>query len=99
MVCFILLFIVTFTVSKVTSVPCSDQPTPGRASGDDIPGLQEVTKLQYCIIDNCTIMITDTGKKLDIIYTTNSLLIATPMDGRTSVNIAKLDYEVACITP
>ena len=62
MVCLTLLFIVILTFGKVTSVPCSDQQPPGSASGDDVPGPQEVTTLQYCFIDNCTILITDTGE-------------------------------------
>ena len=98
MVCFTLLFIVTFAVGRVTSVPCSYQPPPGPASGDDFPGSQEVTALEYCFINNCTIMITDTGEKLDIVYTADSLLVATPTDGRTAVKIAKLDNELVCIT-
>ena len=46
-----LLFIVILTtVSKVTSLHCSDQQLP--ASGDD--DSQQVTTLQYCLFDNCT---------------------------------------------
>ena len=30
--------------------------------------LSQVTTLQYCIIDNCTIMSIDTGQQLDIVY-------------------------------
>ena len=37
--------------------------------------------LQYYYIDNCTIMRIDIGEELDITYT-NSLLVATPIDGR-----------------
>ena len=53
----------------MTSLHCSDQQLP--ASGDD--DLQQVTTLQYCLVDNCTKGI-DTGEELDIVYTTNSLI-------------------------
>ena len=87
-----LLFIVTLTVSKVTSLHCSDQQLP--ASGDD--DLQQVTTLQYCRADNCTIIRLDTGEELDIVYTTNSLIVTTPTDGRISVLVPKAEYELSC---
>ena len=46
------------------------------ASGDD--HLQQVTTLQYCLLDNCTIMMIETGKELDIVYTTDSLIVTIP---------------------
>ena len=57
--------------------------------------LLQVTTLQYCIIDNCTIISIDTGQQLDIVYTTESLLIVTPKGGHTSVVIAKIDDELS----
>ena len=96
MACFALLSIVILTtVSKVTSLHCSDQQLP--ASGKD--GLQQFTTLQYCLVDNCTIIVIDTGEKLDIVYTTDSLIVTTPTDGHTSVVIAKLENELPCFTP
>jgi len=42
----------------------------------------------------------ETGEKLDIdIYTTDSLLIATPTDGHTSVMIFKQQNEMPCLVP
>ena len=97
MACFILLFIVILTtVSKVTLLHCFDQQLP--ASGDDIPDILQAAALQYCLVDNCTIMKIDTGEKLDIAYTTDSLIITTPTDGYTSVMIAKLEKELPCFT-
>ena len=87
-----LLFIVTLTVSKVTSLHCSDQQLP--ASGDD--DLQQVTTLQYCRADNCTIIRLDTGEELDIVYTTNSLIVITPTDGHTSVLVPRAEDELSC---
>ena len=96
MACLTLLFIVILTiVSKVTSLHCSDQQLP--ASGDD--DLQQVTTLQYCLVDDCTIMKIDTGEKLDIVYTTDSLIVTTPTDGHTSEVIARLENELPCPNP
>ena len=89
----ILLFIVILTtVSKVTSLHCSDQQLP--ASGDD--DLQQVTTLHYCQVDNCTIIRLDTGEELDIVYTTNSVIVTTPTDGSTSMMISKDEYAFPC---
>ncbi|XP_065920561.1 uncharacterized protein [Dysidea avara] len=88
-----LFFIVILsTVCKVTPLHCSDQQLP--ASGDD--GLQQVTTLQYCLVDNCTIMMIDTGEKLDIVYTTDNIIVTTPTDGHISMVIAKLEKELPC---
>jgi len=71
----------------LNSVYCSDQDP---ASGDDLPGPGEVTTVQYSFINNCTIMMADTGEKLNIAYTTSSLLVANPTDDITAnVKIAK----------
>ena len=99
MVCFTLLFIAILTVSKVTSFSCSNHRPSGSASGNDVPAPQQVATLQYCFIDNRTIMRSDTGEKLDIVYTADSLLVATPTDGHTSVMIAKLDDDIPCLLP
>ena len=96
MACPNLLFIVILTtVSKVTSLHCSDQQLP--SSGDD--NLQQVTTLQYCLVDNCNIKRIDTGEKLNIVYTTDSLIVTAPTDGRTSVVIAKQEIELPCLEP
>ena len=91
-----LLFIVILTtVSEVTALHCSDQQLP--ASSDD--DLQQVTTLQYCLVDGCTIKRIDTGEKLGIVYTTDSLIVTTPTDGCTSMVIAKQDSELLCVKP
>ena len=60
-------------------------------------GLQELTTLQYCLIDNCTIIRNDTGQQLDIVYTTQSHLVVIPTDGQTSTMlISKNDPELFC---
>ena len=88
-----LLFIVILTtVSKVTSLHCSDQQLP--ASGDD--DLQQVTTLHYCQVDNCTIIRLDTGEELDIVYTTDSVIVTTPTDGITSMMIAEDEHAFPC---
>jgi len=89
------LFVVILAANKVTSLHCTNQQPP--ASGDD--DLQQVTNLQYCLVDNCTIKRIDTGEKLDIAYTTDSLIVTTPTDGRTSEVITKLENELLCLDP
>ena len=91
-----LLFIVILTTgSKVTLLHCSDQQLPA-SGGDDF---QQITSLQYCLVDDCTIMMIDTGEKLDIFYITDSLIVTTPTDGHTSVVIAKQEKELPCAKP
>ena len=96
MACFTLLLITILSVAsgQATTLYCSDVQSP--ASGSHNTDLSPVTTLQYCIIDNCTIMRIDTGQRLDIVYTTESLLIVTPIDGHTSMVIAKIDGKVSC---
>ena len=86
-----LLFIfILITVSKVTSLHCSDQQLP--ASGDD--DLQQVTALHYCWVDNCTIIRLDTGEELDIVYTTDSVLVTTLTNGMLQHFCNKMKYLV-----
>ena len=57
-------------------------------------GLQELTTLNYCLIDNCTIIRNDTGQQLDIVYTH---LVVIPTDHQTStILISKNDPELFC---
>ena len=60
---------------------------------------QQPITLQYCLIDNCTIIRIDTGQQLDIVYTTQSQLVVTPTDGQTSLLICKNDPELFCPSP
>ena len=64
MACSTLLFIAILTVSKVTSFSCSNHQPSGSTSGDDVPAPQQVATLQYCFIDNCTVMRSDSREKL-----------------------------------
>ena len=90
MSCLTLLFIaILTTASKVTSLHCSHQP----ASGDD--HLQQYTTLQYCLVDDCTIMKINTGEKLDIVYTTDSLIVTIPPNGHNSEVIALLEKRMS----
>ena len=96
MVCSTLLLITILTVtSGATPLYCSD--VQSSASGNHHGDLSQVISLHYCIIDNCTIMRIDTGQQLDIVYTTESLLVVTPVDGHTSMEIAKIDNEMPCL--
>ena len=62
-------------------------------------GMDDLQQLQYCLIDNCTIIRTDTGQQLDISYTTQSHLIVTPTDGHTSLLVLKNESEQFCFPP
>ena len=92
--CLKILFIAILAVGKAGILQCSDQQSTGSASG--MADLQQVTTLQYCLIDNCTIMRIDTGEKFDVTYTTDNLLVVTPTDASTSMVIAKLDSGPPC---
>ena len=58
---------------------------------------QQVTTLQYCLVNNCTTMRVDNGEILDITYTTDSLLVATPRRMQTSQVIARDDTALSCV--
>ena len=94
--CSLLLIAILTVASGASPFYCSDGQSPAGGSGHNTD-LSQVTALQYCIIDNCTIMRIDTGQQLDIIYTTESLLIVTPKDVHTSMVIAKLVDELLCL--
>ena len=65
------------------------------SSASGMADLQQLTTLQYCVIDNCTIIRNNTGQQLDIVYTTRSHLLVT--DGQTStILISKNDPELFC---
>ena len=97
MMAYSLLIIAILTVaSRATPLYCSDVQSPASGNGHNAD-LSQVTTLQYCIIDNCTIMRIDTGQQLDIVYTTESLLIVTPKDAHTSMVITKSDDELPCL--
>ena len=87
--------IAILAVASAGAAPIDVQSPPASGSHDN--DLSQVISLQYCIIDNCTIMKIDTGEQLDIVYTTDSLLIVTSTDGLTSMVIAKIDDELPCL--
>ena len=73
-----LLLIAILTVaSGATPLYCSDVQSPAASGSGHNTDLSQVTTLQYCIIDNCTIMRIDTGQQLDIVYTTENIFIVT----------------------
>ena len=91
-----MLLITILTVAiGTTSLYCSDVQSP--ASGSLNTDLSQVTTLQYCVIDNCTIMRIDSGQQLEIMYTTQSLLIVTPIGRQTLAAISKIDNEQSCL--
>ena len=98
---FLLVFIVTSKAASISSHSCNLNTPPLSASGDDVDMIdlsQVNTSLQYCMIDNCTIMRIDTGEELDIIHTTESLLVAVPTEGHTSEIVLPLENETLCVS-
>ena len=52
--------------------------------------------MEYCTIDNCTILRNDNGQRLDIIYTNEKLLVVTSNNNLTATVIAKNLSELSC---
>ena len=89
----VLFFLLILTTTQATSLHhCNSDVASGMAD------LQQLTTLQHCLIDNCTIIRIDTGQQLDIVYTTQSHLVVTPTDAQTSMFISKNDPELFCST-
>ena len=102
MACVAVFLCILFTASKATlvsSYSCSlDTKFSASGNGVDMTDLSEAaTSLQYCIIDNCIIMRSDTGEELEIIHTTESLIIAVPTSGHTSEIVLMLGNEIRCL--
>ena len=92
----ILLLLLLISTGSEAEATCSDQQSTG-GSTEGMANVQQVTKLQYCLVDDCTIMKIDTGEKLDIVYTTDSLLIITSAGNHTSMMISKNDSPPPCL--
>ena len=98
---FLLVFVATSKAASISSHSCNLNTPPLSASGGDLDmtDLSQVdTSLQYCMIDNCTIMRIDTGKELEIIHTTESLLVAVPTDSHTSEIVLAIENKVPCFS-
>ena len=94
----VLLFLLILTTTQTRSLHhhCNSD---AYSSASRMADLQQLTTLQYCLTDNCTIIRNDTGQQLDIVYTTQSNLVVTPADGQTSTMlISKNDPELFCTT-
>ena len=75
---------------------CALMPDTSKdGSGVDDPDSNVIT-LQYCIIDNSTILRLDTGDQLDIVYTEDSTLVITMKDSQTTTEISRLYDEPVC---
>ena len=75
-------------------MPASDMENVASASGVD-----DLQQLQYCYIDNCTIMRVDTGQQLYIAYTAQSHLVVTSKDGKIFLLIPKDEPKQFCLPP
>lgn len=67
-------------------------------SGSDVINLAQVITTLYCFIDDCTFSRINTGQKLDIIYTTENVIVVTPRGNETTVVLAKLQTTSPCST-
>ena len=97
MMAFAGLFLIANLIVASGATPLYSSGVQPPASGNENTDVSQVTTLQYCIVDNCTIMRIDTGQQLDIVYTTGSLLIVTPNDSQTSMVITKIDDDLPCL--
>ena len=88
--CSILLVVIVFLDCSCALTPVTSED----GSGVDVP--EEMTTLQYCIIDNSTILRLDTGEQLDIIYTKESILVVTTNDSQTTTAVPRLYNEPVC---
>ena len=101
-----LLFLTITTIAPAPATATTDiETTPHHYCNSDehsatsgMGDVQQPTTLQYCLIDNCTIMRIDTGQQLDIVYTTQSHIIVTTTNGQTSLLIPKNEPELSCVT-
>ena len=104
MACVALFLLALCTTSKATVISphsCnlsiqSSEITSGADMDMMMDPSQVATSLQYCVIDNCTIMRVDSREELDIIYTTENLLVAVPTDGHTTEMVLMLENKVPC---
>jgi len=73
------LFVLLLLLISKAAAATVDHQCPAATSASGIAEFQEVATvdLDYCVVDDCTIQRTDTGEQLDIIYTTDSLLVVT----------------------
>ena len=96
---YIIIIIVGYSHVVLSHYNCSNVQPPSSSDSSSSGGVRDlqVIPLHYCIIDNCTIMRVDTGETLNIIYTTDGLMVVTPTDGQTSTVVTKNNTAVACL--
>ena len=94
---FILVILATTQAARLMQYNCSNYNMNIQTT--TASGMEDFQVLQYCLIDNYTIMRIDTGQQLDIVCTTQSHLVVTPTDGQTSMLIPKNEPEHFCLSP
>ena len=65
-------------------------------SGSGADAVEEVVTLEYCIINNSTILRLDTGEYLEVIYKRDSALVVTLNDLQTTMTVSRLNNEPVC---
>ena len=87
----------TILLLAIAFIDCSCSLTPVTSKdGSGVDTLEENITLQYCVIDNFTILRLDTGEQLDIIYTKDSILVVTTNDSQTTIAVPRLYGEPVC---
>jgi len=90
-----LLILFVLSISKVAiAQDCSIL----ELKGSGLPDFHQATKVPYCIIDECTIARCDRGQQLamDIIYTTDSVIVVTPKGNQTAMVIVRTFDNIHC---
>ena len=91
------LVLVIIATTQATQYNCNNSNV--YMLGAEASGMDDLQQLQYCLVDNCTIMRIDTEQQMDIAYTTKSYHVVTPTDGQTSMLILKNEPELICLPP
>lgn len=87
---FLAILTITYMGWSDAVIPVTDETSSGRGI------LEEMNTLQYCIIDNSTILRLDTGEQLEIIYTQDSILVVAPNGSQTTMEVPRLYNELVC---
>ena len=98
MACVVFLLIAVYAASEAT-LYCSIADDSGSSS---MNGPQQVSTLEYCVVDNCTIMRIDNGQKLDIVYILLKVLLwSTQLMARPPQLLLRIimSYLVFCLIP
>ena len=84
------IFTITFPHCSCAVIPVTSE------SGSGVDAVEEMVTLQYCIINNSTILRLDTGEYLEVVYKRDSALVVTLNDLQTTMTVSRLNNEPVC---